>query len=168
MRFTLKTMLAAVSAAALVCTVFFALPGMISLIVLGVFWMLLPAALVAGIVYGRGYGRAFSIGAVVTGGCMPMLWLYAMFSGFAIISDIDFADSGGEEVVILQIYFAVIFGCIAASGLVSMAVRWWSLRQQSAATPVPAAHSLLHGRVTTVELQRSAPNSTHREETGAP
>jgi hypothetical protein len=150
MRFTLKTLMAATLVAAILCCIFFTLPGWLAIVVLGFFWMLAPPALIAGIVYGRGYGRAFSIGCVSAGGCMPVLWLYSL----AIVAD----GSGlslsmdDESAAGMKIAFGLLFMLAGLSGLTSMIVRWASLRMQSR-KELPSespAYSVLQSRVTTV------------------
>ena len=69
MRFSLKTLMAATSVTAVLCALFFALPGWLAVLILGSIGVFTPPALIAGIVYGRGFGRAFSIGCITAGGC---------------------------------------------------------------------------------------------------
>ena len=151
MRFTLKTMMAAMLVAAVLCCVFFSLPGWLAIAVLGFFWLLAPPALIAGIVYGRGYGRAFSIGCVSAGGCMPFLWMYSV-----IIVGIGGADLGvslnDESAAGIKIAFGLLFVLAGLSGLTSMGVRWMSLRmaarkESPSSTP---EYSVLQSRVTTI------------------
>ncbi len=158
MRFTLKALMAAVVVSALLCCVFFTLPAWLGLTLLAIFWLMAPAALIAGIVYGRGYGRAFSIGCVSTGGCIPFLWLYLAMTAIALL------DSGEitldeESAVPMKIGFGALFVLAGISGLVSMAVRWLSLRaNQEPAVPQAPPYSVLYRRVTTV-TDGQAPNA---------
>jgi hypothetical protein len=155
-RFTLKTLLAAVSVAAVVCCVFFAMPFWLSLGILALFWFMAPAALIAGIVYGRGYGRAFSIGCVSAGGCVPIIYLYYAYA--ILLSGLDSIDlSDGEGAAGIKLAFAAFFILVGLSGLTSMGVRWLSLRwQRKAEPPRPPArpeYSVLQGRVTTIQME---------------
>ena len=151
MQFTLKTLMAAVLVTALLCGVFFALPGWLSVLVLLFFWAMAPPALITGIVYGRGYGRAFSIGCVSTGGCVPLIWIYGSMIAVSLLGEgsIDLDD---ETTATAKIAFGVLFVLVGLSGLIGMAVRWLSLRmapqEQSVAT---APYSVLQSRVTVVD-----------------
>lgn len=156
MRFTLKTLMAAVTVTAVMCCIFFALPGFLAVPILGVFWLLTPPALIAGLVYGRGYGRAFAIGCISAGGCMPLLWLYSSFSvaGLAAAEFDDMsaivADDGTTKAV--RIACGVIFVVVGISGLTSMGVRWLSLKMSARdATVESPEYSVLQRRLTTVE-----------------
>lgn len=155
MRFTLKTLFAAVFVSALICGIFFALPGWLSLCVLGLMWFLAPSVLIAGIVYGRGYGRAFSIGCVSAGGCLPLVYMYGVAivaSGWDGVMSVD--DNG---VLIMKVAVALFSVFIGLCGLAGMAVRWLSLRMNgngNAKEPSsPKDYSLLHGRVATVQME---------------
>ena len=90
MRFTLKTLFVAILVSALICCVLFALPARLTLIVLSSLFFLAPPILIAGIVYGRGYGRAFSIGCVSAGGCLPIVYLYYAY-GLAMLLERGFS-----------------------------------------------------------------------------
>ena len=112
MRFTLKTLFAAVSVSALVCCIFFALPGWLSLSILGMLWFLAPSMLIAGIVYGRGYGRAFSIGCVSAGGCLPLVYLY----GLAIVANgWDWLESADDNSMLAGKIAIAIFTVLCVS-----------------------------------------------------
>lgn len=155
MRFTLKTLFVAIFVSALICCVFFALPGWLSVAVLGFLWLLAPPVLVAGIVYGHGYGRAFFIGCVSAGGCLPMIYLY----GYAfLLNDWDwFEGTDNESVLTVKIAVAVFFALVGLSGLAAMSVRWLSLRLKRKADECPPSdskeYSLLHGRVSTIQME---------------
>ncbi|HWB08888.1 MAG TPA: hypothetical protein VG826_06680 [Pirellulales bacterium] len=117
MRFRLKTIFIITFAVAVVCTVFFTLPDWLCLIVLATLAMVTPAALVAGIIYGRGAKRAFAIGCLVSGGWA--LWLtpflfYAVVAGGSI--DVD-------EPITFKVAFAAYYGMLLLAGSVSIGVR---------------------------------------------
>jgi len=157
-RFTLKTLFAAISVSALICCIFFALPGWLSAIVLGTLWFLAPPLLIAGIVYGRGYGRAFSIGCVSAGGCLPFVYLYYVYALAMTLVDGDwFTEIDNDAILAIKIAFAVATVLIGLSGLSAMSVRWMSLRlnrkaDKHRASP-PKEYSLLHGRVSTIQME---------------
>lgn len=156
MRFTLKTLFVVVSVAAVLCCAFFALPGWLSLIVLGTLFSLVPPALIAGIVYGRGYGRAFSIGGISAGGCLPFIYLYYSFA-FSMSYINGFDDLDDESVLGIRVVFAVILFLVCLGGLAAISVRWLSLRANRKAgkhrPASPGDYSLLHGRVSTIQME---------------
>jgi len=156
MRFTLKTLFAVVSVAALICCVFFALPGWLSLTVLGLLAFLAPPVFIAGIVYGRGYGRAFCIGCVCAGGGLPLIYEYAGMCGLEIVL-VDFEATDNDRVLSMQIAFGVVSVLIGLSGLAAVGVRWLCLRQNRTASESqslsPAEYSFLHGRVSTIQME---------------
>jgi len=164
-RFTLKTLFVAVSAAALICCVFFALPGWLAVAILAFLWFLAPPVLIAGIVYGRGYARAFFIGCVSAGGCLPMVYLYVFAAIWAEWDWFDRADN--ETALTAKIAVAVFSFLVSLSGLAAMSVRWLFLRlygktgEHQASTP--KEYSLLHGRVATIQMESTpiAPEPRH-------
>lgn len=166
MRFTLKTLFVVVSVAAVLCCAFFALPGWLSLIVLGTLFSLIPPAMIAGIVYGRGYGRAFSIGGMSAGGCLPFLYLYYSFA-FLMNLIHGFDDLDDESVLGIRIVFVVILVLVCLGGLAAMSVRWLSLRANRKASEhlsaSPGDYSLLHGRVATIQMESTPIDSDPRQ-----
>ncbi len=121
MRFRLKTIFILTLAIAIACMVFFTLPGWLCLIVLASVAMVTPAALVAGIIYGRGARRALAIGCLVSGGWA--LWLtpilfFSVVAGGSIDIDID-----ADEPAIFKVAFVAYYGMLFVGGLVSVGVR---------------------------------------------
>lgn len=117
MRFRLKTIFLITFAVAVACMVFFTFPDWLCLIVLGCTAMVTPAAMVAGIIYGRGAKRAFAIGCLVSGGWA--LWLtpilfYAAFAEGSIAID---------DALIFKLSFAAFYGTLLLAGGVSIGVR---------------------------------------------
>jgi hypothetical protein len=112
-----------------------------------------PPALIAGIVYGRGYGRAFSIGCVAAGGSLPMIYLYivAIAIGFSGLNDA--AISFGDDVTLaVRIYSGILFAFVGFSGLTGMVVRWLSPKMAgSEASNTGPQYSILQRRIATVE-----------------
>lgn len=153
MRFSLKTMMAAISVTAILCCVLFAFPGWLSVTVLGLFWSFTPPALIAGIVYGRGYGRAFSIGCLAAAGSLPMIYLYivAILVGLSGLDDVSISLDD-DMTLAIRIYSGILFIFVGFSGLTSMAVRWASLKmaEKEASKSLPQ-YSILHRRIATVE-----------------
>jgi len=177
LRFSLKTLLTTISVAAVLCCIFFTLPAIAAFAVLGLVWLLAPPALIAGIVYGRGYGRAFSIGCVSTGGFMPIIWLYSSMMFAGVFTDLSSLDFDGETAIRIKLGAGATFALIGFSGLTSMVVRWFSLRMQvqepksttPATTGSPADYSVLHRRITTLpvnlsEVKEHDPERTNMED----
>ncbi|MDP6556227.1 MAG: hypothetical protein QGG71_16280 [Pirellulaceae bacterium] len=163
MRFSLKTMLTTISVAAVFCCIFFTLPSIVAIPLLGLIWMLAPPALIAGIVYGRGYGRAFSIGCVATGGVLPIIWLYSTMAFAGAFADLTSLTVDKETAIYVKLSFGATFVLMGMSGLTSMAVRWLSLRlaeQQPGPAPAPiqspADYAVLQRRVTTLPANPSS------------
>lgn len=156
MQFTLKTLFVALSVAAVLCCAFFALPGWLSLIVLGTLFSLIPPALIAGIVYGRGYGRAFSIGGISAGGCLPFIYLYYSFA-FSMSFITGFDDLDDESVLGIKFSFAAILVLVCLGGLAAVSVRWLSLRANRMASKHQPAnrgdYALLHGRMSNIHME---------------
>lgn len=156
MRFTLKTLLTTILVAAILCCVFFTLPALAAIAILGMLWLLAPPAIIAGIVYGRGYGRAFCIGCVSTGGIIPVAWMYASMMLFSVISELNSLAVDAETAMYLKLGFAATMVLMGLSGLIAMAVRYASIRLAGQAelragqTAVPPEYSVLHRRVTTL------------------
>jgi len=157
-RFTLKTLFVAIFVSALICCVFFALPARLTLIVLSSLFFLAPPILIAGIVYGRGYGRAFSVGCVSAGGCLPFVYLYYVYGLAMMFSDGDWlSEVDNDTMLTIKVYFAVATVLIGLSGLAAMSVRWLSLRlnrkDDKLSASDPKEYSLLHGRVATIQME---------------
>jgi hypothetical protein len=126
--------------------------------------------LIAGIVYGRGYGRAFSIGCVSAGGCLPLIYIYGVMA--ILSSGGDWSGSVGDDsTLMIKIAFAVFTVLVGLSGLAAMAVRWFSLPVKKKAikqTPSsPPEYSVLHGRVTAIQME-STPVEPELEESASP
>lgn len=162
MQFSLKTLMAVVAAVAVVCGVFFGIPDIACFIVSAVVILLIPPALIAGIVYGRGSGRAFSIGALAAGGCLPLITLYLgvyLFQGMWELWD----SPDIEDAIVFKITLAIYFGLVGLSGVVSLVIRSVSIRLQrvesknTVATEIDThlSNKVLHGRVTTERLVTS-------------
>lgn len=122
MRFRLKTLFLITSLVAVVCGVLFALPEWLSCLVLVAFVMVSPAALVAGIIYGRGARRAFAIGFLACGGWalfgMPYYLVVTFSDGIDGIMEID-----SPTALMIKIAFVAYYGFLSLSGLVSIGIR---------------------------------------------
>ncbi|HET6880520.1 MAG TPA: hypothetical protein VFI31_10220 [Pirellulales bacterium] len=122
MQFRLKSLFWLVFVAAVGCGVLFALPDWASCIVLAAVALMSPAAVVAGIVYGRGARRAFAIGCLASGGWamfgMPYLLVTAFSNGFDGITEID-----SDTALVIKIAFVAYYGFLSLSGLASVGIR---------------------------------------------
>jgi hypothetical protein len=113
--------------------VFFTLPPGLSILTLMVATVFpVPTAAIAGIIYGRGYVRAFFIGCISS-----TLWVGASFYFFAILLEGDFFDweelmaADADEVRPLQFICFTVHASMLVCGLIVAGVRWLCL--QSAA-----------------------------------
>ena len=124
MRYSLRTLMYVMLWASVACCVFFALPTWLCAIILGFFMVAVPGAIVAWIVYGDGYGRAFAIGCATATGI-----LYGTFfrAGRFVFGDVIDAAIFDDDIFI-KIGFLVICVSIAISGCASMGVRWLIVR----------------------------------------
>jgi hypothetical protein len=151
-RFTLRAVFLAVFVVAALCCLFFALPSFWSVGILFVVWLLAPAAMIAGIVYARGYVRAFCIGCVAAGGAVPMLYFYMLATVLASVEIISVYDEYAD----VKYVYAVLTAAVAVSGLVSMGVCWLSLRRNrrkgSVEPTQPSPYMALHGRFQTFQI----------------
>jgi hypothetical protein len=133
-RFRLKTLFLITFLVAAACGVLFALPDWLSCVVLIAFVMVSPAAMVAGIVYGRGARRAFAIGCLAAGGWvlfgMPYFLVTLFSEGLDGITEID-----SETAIVIKIAFVACYGFLSVSGLVSVGVRRLSYQGRNRIRP---------------------------------
>jgi len=122
MQFRLKALFGLIFLVAAGCGVLVALPDWLSCLALGAVALVSPAAIVTGIVYGRGARRAFAIGCLASGGwalwAMPYLVLQIFSDGLEGITKIDH-----DGAVTIKIIFVACYGALALSGLVGVGVR---------------------------------------------
>jgi hypothetical protein len=113
--------------------------------------------MIAGIVYGRGYVRAFCIGCVAAGGVVPMLYFYMLATVLGSFEIVILDD----EYTGIKFLYAVLTAAVAAAGLVSMGVRWLSLRhtrpKTTAKKPQPPTYMALHGRFQPFQVDTLSP-----------
>jgi hypothetical protein len=121
MQFRLKSLFWFVFFVAAVCGVLFALPNWVSCIVLAAVAFVSPAAIVSGIVYGRGARRAFAIGCLASGGWtlfgMPYVAVQLQ-SGYDEIMSVN-----SETAMIAKIVFVAYYAVLLLSGLASVGIR---------------------------------------------
>jgi hypothetical protein len=121
-QFRLKSLFTLIFMIACACGVLLALPDWICCIVLAVVALVSPAAIVAGIVYGRGARRAFFIGCLAS--CGWMLWAAPYFIVQLLAEGVDGVMSVEAEAAIwIKTVFVAFYAVLALSGLVSVAVR---------------------------------------------
>jgi hypothetical protein len=121
-RFRLKTLFLLTFLVAVACGILFALPDWASCVVLIAVVLLSPAALVAGIVYGRGARRAFAIGCLASGGWalfgMPYFVVTLFSDGLEGITNID-----SESAIMIKIAFVGYYAVLSLAGLMSIGIR---------------------------------------------
>jgi hypothetical protein len=128
MRFSIRSLLVLTAIAAFFSGLLFGLPDGFAILGLVVVSLLIPTALVAAIVYARGYGQAFAIGALIPSAWIILFAAYllpmGLLSGFATATDWGSdLGIGIESMMQFKIAFVMEFVLAALSGGVAMAVR---------------------------------------------
>jgi len=122
-QFSIRAMLLATAAMAALCCIFFVLPPQVGATVLLLAICLLMPATLAALVYGRGWLRAFAVGATP-----PLAIVFLWISG---LGDHEPPLYGfGPDFQSLTLYFVVLGVIIVTSGLVGQTVYWWCSRQR--------------------------------------
>jgi hypothetical protein len=124
-QYNLKTLLAVMLAACILTWLFFVLPGEIGFMVLLCGMLIVPSAVLAGILYFRGYPQAFAIGCVP-----PLLFLGA----FMWLEGPVFRMRGDDLEDKLAILICLLV--VVAAGAASAGVRWLAVWSQQ-----PAGHT---------------------------
>ena len=112
-QFSLRWIFVAMALVAVFCGEAVAFPDVVAEIAGLLVTALLPCGFVSGIVYARGAGQAFCIGALVMWSIS--LWMLTMRS-------INFYDGG-------RVDFCILWSLPAAGGLVAVVVRWLTLNK---------------------------------------
>jgi hypothetical protein len=166
MRFSLRSLLVVTAAIAVYCAVFFALPAGLSVITLWVATgFVMPTGLISGIVYGKGYLRAFCIG-----GIGSSLWIALALYFFNVLIDEEIVDFtmalDDEDAQKLQLVFVIVQIVTLLCGLTAAAGRWLCLsRAARLAAPTIAIepqdmaglYTILQGRMAGSVTMESTP-----------
>ena len=118
-QYNLKSLLYVMLGACLLTWLFFVLPGGIGVTVLMCLFMVLPSAVIAGILYFRGYPQAFAIGCVPP---MIIISLLALGEGFP--WRFGPGDATEMKIILLISLLVVMAGGAASAGIRRLAV--WS------------------------------------------
>ena len=96
-----------------------------------------PMALTIAVIYGRGWLRTFSIGALFPGGIL--LFSSIPLLGFSVIELFDFGPPGPDidDRVMFGVYVVIVGAVMAAFGLLAIWVRWMVERSQRQAPTIP-------------------------------
>ncbi|HEY2881236.1 MAG TPA: hypothetical protein VGJ15_02355 [Pirellulales bacterium] len=138
MRFSLRALLAVTCVAAAVCCLYFVVPNVVAIPVIILLMILAPAALTAGIVYGRRYQRAFCIGGLTSCSWVPFYFgLMALILSQNSVSEWDaFVTQLDDLILALKILLMVEYIFVLAAGMLAVAVRRWLLRNgQKSSSP---------------------------------
>ena len=143
MRFSLISLILLTGVAGGLCCVFFALPPVMTLIALFMVTMaVIPAAAVSGLIYGRGYRRAFSIGVLTSMSWLliglPILSVYIL-SG--LLDSPEFVSPDSEPFYWIKLLFAVAYAMAFCGGLLSMGIRWLCLRGAATSSTTKDKHN---------------------------
>ena len=120
-QFSIWVMMNAMFVVAILCCVFFALPTLMSVLVLSITTLLVMPVIVALLGYGSGRARAFAVGA-----SPPLGILFFSITGL-VGRDVFVYNMGGDGLQ-AKITFAVTLFVITASGFLGQAVRAKCLR----------------------------------------
>ncbi len=121
-QFSLKTLMGSITLAAVFFALIFAVPDVVACLVFLAGLLLLLPALVAGTVYGRGYGRAFCIGCLLPFGGFLIMGLnqYLIMVLYALTDEMDWdAETSGYLKIVLAGFW--VWGFL--SGATGVAVR---------------------------------------------
>ena len=121
-QYTLRTLFALTTAAAIACAVFFTLPPWVSVVAAVCVIISMPAVLTVMLIYGRGYTRTFCIGALFPAGvCFsPVASSYGLQIAVNSLTELfDSLEPNIAVLVFLNVYFAVVLG----NGLLAVGVR---------------------------------------------
>jgi hypothetical protein len=149
LQFRLRTLFILTAAVALLAWILFAPPQWVGMLAIYLLHCLLPAAIVAGIIYHRGYWQAFFIGAATWVG---LTWAWTMSGvptllGSRTVLWTSAIDPFSDDIFMqlfsidpgLMIYqkfqLAVPIVITIGSGLVAVGVRWWALRAARRSSP---------------------------------
>ncbi len=134
MKFSLRTLLAVVSAVAFYLAIAFAASSPVRLVAVTTLTFLMGPAIITGIIYDRGYARTFWIGCSVTA-IIPNLYIaYCFFHyhGSFLVDPGSIRYSDGLIAYPLLACHALVL----VSGLTSVAVRWFLIDSQTRHNPV--------------------------------
>ena len=138
LQYTLRTLFALTTAAAIACAVFFSLPPWVSVVAAVCVVISMPVVLTVMLIYGRGYTRTFSIGALFPAGiCLsPVVFYYGLALVVEYVEDVfDALEPNIGVLVFLNVYFVVVLG----NGLLAVGIRrLMEAGQPAAPEPTPA------------------------------
>ena len=117
-QYNIRTLMLVMLGVCIFTWLFFVLPGEIGMIVLMCGMMVVPSAVLAGILYFRGYPQAFAIG------CVPPLLLYGMFLVFEGPGPFRLGDDLEDKLFIVVCLLVVMVAGAASAGIRWLAV--WS------------------------------------------
>lgn len=138
LQYTLRTLFALTTAAAIACAVFFALPPWVSVVAAVCVVVSMPVVLTVMLIYGRGYTRTFSIGALFPAGfCL----LAPMVSYFALALAAEYYENmfdGLEPNIVVLVFLNVYFAVVLGNGLLAVGIRrLMEAGQPTAPRPAP-------------------------------
>ena len=143
LQFRLRTLFILTAAVALLAWMFFAPPQWLGMLAIYLLHFLLPAAIVAGVIYHRGYWHAFFIGAASWVGFtwvwtfmgMPV-WLGTTAGLWPSVFDPSSEDiwtqlfaTDADTLIYQKMQLGIPLAITLGSGLVAVGMRWWALRQ---------------------------------------
>ncbi len=131
LQFGLSTLFWLTAAVAITCSLFFRMPALAAMPLLMLISVSLPAAYTMVLIHGRGYQRAFCIGALFPAATM-MLCTCLMIFLFSVDADLNEIDELTEFADEVAQQFRIYIGCMwvlsLLVGLLTVVIRWVMLR----------------------------------------
>src|SRR6476660_3640608 len=132
LHFRLRTLFIATAVTAALVWIFYVPPQWLGLLAIYLIYALLPAAIVAGIVFHRGYWQAFFVGmapwAVLVIFCYTVQAFPFVAVSWPFIGDLWSSDP--EQLFVDKALLAASIMLEIASGLVGIGIRWWAIKAQ--------------------------------------
>jgi hypothetical protein len=131
LQFRLRTLFIATTAVAVLAWALFAPPQWLGLWAIYLVYMLVPSAVVAGIVFQRGYWQAFFVG-MAPSVVLVFFWIisnvFPSYPPWPLNESPWTADP--DQLLVDKVLHTLALGLAVASGLVGVGIRWWALHVQ--------------------------------------
>lgn len=134
-QFSIRSLLVATAVVAVIVWVLFVPPHVVGALVMSLLCLLLPPAILAGLIYQRGYWRAFFVGAAPW--TVVLCWWISYLLVDAGNEWIDLFLMDADDALEVKLVAGPPLAIVLASGLAAVAVRWWSNRRAPHSTATP-------------------------------
>lgn len=129
LQFRLRTLFIATAVTAALVWIFYVPPQWLGLLAIYLIYALLPAVIVAGIVFHRGYWQAFFVG-MAPWALLVIFWHTVQAFPFVALSwpfNGDLWSTDPEQLFVDKAVLAASIMLGIASGLVGVGIRWWAI-----------------------------------------